>query len=108
MKIESADAPATGRLEHYPALRYIAPFLVFLAFLAGDRFLPFGAEWNYAIRFAVVLGSLIWFSRGVVRWRLASFAGSTVLGVAIFASWVGADVLWPGYRQSWLFTNSIV
>jgi len=108
MKSESAEAPVTESLERYSALRYIAPFLVFLAFLAGDRFLPFDADWNYGIRFLVVFGLLVWLSRNVFSWRLSSFAGSTVLGLAIFAIWVGPDVLWPAYRQSWLFTNSIV
>jgi uncharacterized protein len=108
MKIEPAEAPATESLERYPALRYVAPFFAFLAFLAVDRFLPFGAEWNYAIRFAVIFGLLIWLSRGVIPWRLSRFAGSVILGVVVFAIWVGPDLLWPGYRQSWLFNNSIV
>ena len=108
MKIESAEAPVKESIERYPALRYVAPFLVFLGFLAVDRFLPLGAVWNQAFRFAVVFGLLVWLSRGVISWRLSSFAGSTALGVAIFAIWIGPDVLWPGYRQSWLFSNSIV
>jgi len=108
MQIEPAEAPAKGGLERYPALRYVAPFFAFLIFLAADRLLPFGAEWNYALRFAVVFGLLIWLSRGVIQWRLSNFAGSTALGIAIFAIWVGPDVLWPAYRQSWLFTNGIV
>jgi len=108
MKIEPAEAPAAVSLGRYPALPYIAPFLAFLAFLAVDRFLPFGAEWNYAIRFAVIFGLLIWLSRGVIPWRFSSFGGSVALGVVVFAIWVGPDLLWPGYRQSWLFNNSIV
>ena len=108
MKIEPAEAPAAVSLGRYPALPYIAPFLAFLAFLAVARFLPFGAEWNYAIRFAVIFGLLIWLSRGVIPWRFSSFGGSVALGVVVFAIWVGPDLLWPGYRQSWLFNNSIV
>ena len=108
MNIEPAEAPATESLGRYPALPYVAPFLAFLAFLAVDRFLPFGAEWNYAIRFALIFGLLIWLSRRVISWRFSSLAGSAVLGVVIFAIWVGPDLLWPAYRQSWLFTNSIV
>jgi CAAX prenyl protease-like protein len=30
------------------------------------------------------------------------------LGVAVFLIWVGPDVLWPAYRQSWLFNNGLV
>src|ERR1051326_3252335 len=108
MKSESAEAPVTESLERYSALRYIAPFLVFLAFLAGDRFLPLDADWKYGIRFLVVFGLLVWLSRSLFSWRPSNFAGSTVLGIVIFAIWVGPDVLWPAYRQSWLFTNRIV
>src|SRR5437667_4831894 len=108
MNIEPDEAPVTEIFGRYPALPYFALFLVFLAFLAVDRFLPFGAEWNYAIRFAVIFGLLIWLSRRVIPWRISSFAGSAVLGAVVFAIWVGPDLLWPGYRQSWLFNNSIV
>ena len=58
MKIEPAAAPAEGSLLRHPALPYVAPFAVFLAFLSADRFLPFSAETNYAIRFVVsIFGS---------------------------------------------------
>jgi CAAX prenyl protease-like protein len=86
----------------------VVPFLAFLGFLAVDRYLPFSTNWNYVLRFTVVFALLLVFSRGVITWRLASFWGSTALGVALFAIWVGPDVLWPAYRQSWLFTNPIV
>jgi uncharacterized protein len=29
------------------------------------------------------------------------------VGVAVFFVWIGPDVLWPGYRQHWVFQNSI-
>jgi CAAX prenyl protease-like protein len=108
MKIEPAEAPAAGILQRHPTISYVAPFLVFLAFLAVDRFLPFGVEWNYAIRFAVIFTLLVWLSRRVISWRFTNFIGSAVLGVVVFAVWVGPDILWPAYRQSWLFSNSIV
>lgn len=111
MKIEPAKAEAI-LLRHpalrHPALPYVVPFLAFLGFLAVDRYLPFSTNWNYVLRFTVVFALLLVFSRGVITWRLASFWGSTALGVALFAIWVGPDVLWPAYRQSWLFTNPIV
>ena len=99
---------AEGRLFRHPALPFVLPFVAFLGFLALDRYLPFSTEWNYAFRFAVVFALLAIFSRGVIAWRLSNFWGSAALGVAVFAIWVGPDVLWPAYRQSWLFTNSIV
>jgi CAAX prenyl protease-like protein len=108
MKIEPAEASVAGVLQRHPEIPYVVPFLSFLAFLAVDRFLPFGPEWNYAIRFAVVIGLLIWLSLPVISWRFSNLIGSVLLGVAVFAIWVGPDILWPAYRQSWLFSNSIV
>jgi len=108
MKIEPAEAPAEGNLLRHPALPYIAPFAVFLAFLSADRFLPFSRETNYAIRFVVVFALLVWLARGVTPRRLVHVLGSVALGIAVFVIWVGPDFLWPAYRQSWLFSNSLV
>jgi CAAX prenyl protease-like protein len=33
--------------------------------------------------------------------------GSILLGTAVFAVWIGPDVLWAGYRDHWLFQNAI-
>jgi CAAX prenyl protease-like protein len=30
-----------------------------------------------------------------------------LVGLAVFAIWIGPDLLWPGYRSHWLFTNSL-
>lgn len=108
MQIEPAEARVSDGLTRYAALPYVAPFLVFLAFLAADWYLPFGADWNCALRFAVVFSLLVCLSRRVITWRISNFAGSAALGVLVFAIWVGPDLLWPGYRQSWVFNNSIV
>src|SRR5438045_6066133 len=108
MKTEPVVPPAgTGLLRH-PALPYVLPFAVFLVFLSIDRFLPFSAEASYAIRFAIVFALLLTVSSHVIPWRVSNVMGSAVLGVAVFAIWVGPDVLWPAYRQSWLFNNSLV
>ena len=84
------------------------PFGVFLAFLTVDRFLPFPIEWNYTVRFGIVFALLITLSRSVIPRRISHPVGSIVLGLAVFCIWIGPDVLWPAYRQSWLFQNSIV
>jgi uncharacterized protein len=102
------DEAAKGSLIRHPALPYVIPFVVFLAFLAVDRYLPFSSQTNYAIRFFVVFAVLAIFSRQVITFKFAQFWGSAAIGAALFAIWVGPDVLWPAYRQSWLFTNGIV
>jgi len=101
MRMESAEA--------HPALPYIVPFLVFLAFLALDRYLPDGSlENRYAIGFFVVFVVTLFCARRIMTWRLVNFWGSAALGVAVFTIWVGPDVVWPAYRENWLFHNAIV
>jgi uncharacterized protein len=95
-------------MTRHPALAYVGPFAAFMLFLAADRYLPWGIEMTYPIRAAVVTALLIVWSRGVIDWKVRSWLGSILLGAAVFAIWVGPDLLWPGYRQHWLFKNSIV
>lgn len=102
------DEPAGASLVRHPALPYVIPFLVFLAFLALDRYLPFSPQTNYTIRFVVVFTVLVLISRPVITLRFTHFWGSAAVGVALFVIWVGPDVLWPAYRESWLFNNPIL
>jgi len=108
VKEDSPHQAAGGSLLGEGALPYVAPFGVFLAFLAVDRFLPFPFEWIHILRFGVVFTLLITLSRGVIPSRISRPIASIVLGLAVFCIWIGPDVLWPAYRQSWLFQNSIV
>ena len=102
------DEAAKGSRIRHPALPYVIPFVVFLAFLALDRYLPFSSETNYAVRFFVVFAVLAFSFRQAIIPHFSHFWGSTALGVALFAIWVGPDVVWPAYRESWLFNNGIV
>jgi hypothetical protein len=55
------------------------------------------------------LSAILWiFSRGVLTLRPAQPLGSFLLGVLAFVLWVGPDWIAPGYRQHWLFQNSIL
>jgi CAAX prenyl protease-like protein len=40
----------------------------------------------------------------IPRWPLVSI----LIGIAVFAIWIGPDVLIPGYRSNFLFSNSLV
>jgi uncharacterized protein len=95
-------------LSRYPSLLYVAPFAVFIAFMALERVTPAGIEALYPIRVVVVLATIILCSRSVIDFRVKSALGSILLGVAIFAIWIGPDLIWPHYRNHWLFTNPIM
>lgn len=98
---------ARSLLRENPALAYIAPFIAFLASLPLGRIGPVGPEITYPIRFVVVLGVLLLTSRAVIPYRVSRFWGSALLGVVVFVIWIGPDLLWPAYRQHWLFQNSL-
>ncbi len=107
MSAEEA-APANGTWLRHPALPYVAPFAVFVGFLAIGEFLPFRLEWNYGLRFGAVLAVLTVVSRGVMPRTVPHALGSVLLGIGVFVLWIGPDVLWPGYHEGWLFNNRLM
>jgi CAAX prenyl protease-like protein len=106
--MNAAETAGPGIGARYPSLAYVAPFAVFLGFLALGRRLPLGAEVLYPIRVLAVSAVVVIFSRSVIDFRVKNALGSVLLGVAVFLLWIGPDVLWPAYRSHWLFTNSIM
>jgi uncharacterized protein len=47
-------------------------------------------------------------ARPVLDFRVRRWGGTILLGVAVFAVWIIPDLLFPGYRTHWLFSNSIM
>ncbi|WP_155121166.1 CAAX prenyl protease-related protein [Bryobacter aggregatus] len=94
-------------MKNNPSVPYVAPFLIFLALLAIQKQLAFLGEWEYAVRVAIV-AAVIWiFSRKVLDLRVRHFGVSLAIGIGVFLFWIAPDTLFPGWRQHWLFTNSI-
>jgi CAAX prenyl protease-like protein len=94
-------------IRRYPSLPYVVPFGVFVAFLGIAPYLGFIGRWEFPLRIVVLLAVLWLFSRDVISFRISNFAGSFALGLAVFAIWVGPDLLIPGYRDHWIFQNSL-
>ena len=94
-------------VRRYPSLPYIAPFGVFVAFLGIAPQLTSAGRWEFPFRIAVLIAVLWLFSREAISLRISNAAGSVALGLAVFAIWIGPDLLIPGYREHWLFQNSI-
>jgi CAAX prenyl protease-like protein len=90
-----------------PSAPYVIPFGVFMLLLAVQSYIPLPQNAEYALRCAILIAVLWYFSRDVISFRLVNPIGSVALGVAVFLIWIGPDALIPGYRQHWLFQNSI-
>ena len=98
----------TSLPERYPSLPYVAPFAAFALFLVAGPRLPLGQPWESLLR-VVVLAAVTWYcARAVPEWATPRRASASVgIGLAVFALWVGPDLLFPGYRASPLFQNSL-
>ena len=83
---------------------YVLPFVVFVLFLSINSFFPV----PQAFRFFAILGLLLLVSRGLLPSRPSRPLASVLLGIAVFFIWIAPDVLFAGYRDSILFSNSLV
>jgi hypothetical protein len=92
----------------HPSLPYLLPFAVLLFFLAIDGKSSLPPEVEYPLRLVILTLLLVFLSRHVISFRTVSFPGSIALGVAVFAVWIGPDLAFPGWRQHWLFQNSLL
>jgi len=87
---------------------YIAPFATLTLFLGLGGILPGGARWSYPLRTLAACGVLLWCARGLVRLRPSRAIPSVLVGIAVFVIWLGPDLLWPEYRDHWLFRHALV
>lgn len=83
---------------------YVAPFAVYIAMLALERWIPLPVPAVHALRLLIIAALILALSRPLLReWPSHPWA-SIVLGVAVFLIWIGPDLLF-GYRHFWLFEN---
>lgn len=80
---------------------------MFVAFLGIAPHLTSAGRWEFPFRIAVLIAVLWLFSCDAISLRVSNAAGSVALGLAVFAIWIGPDLLIPGYRGHWLFQNPI-
>ncbi|HEV8147128.1 MAG TPA: CAAX prenyl protease-related protein, partial [Bryobacteraceae bacterium] len=82
-------------------------FAIFLGFLALHSVFPLPELTDQILRLVVLTLVLVLVARPVIDLRVQRVTASILLGVAVFALWIAPDLLFPGYRQHWLFENSI-
>lgn len=75
--------------------------------MAAEKALHIPPQIGYPLRCLTALTLLLLFSRKVIPLRVSRPAASVVLGIAVFAIWIGPDILF-GYRNHWLFSNSFM
>jgi len=91
----------------YPSFPYIAPFAVFVGFLALHSVAPMPEFADQLVRLIVLTAVLVFFARPALDLRVTSLFASIGIGIAVFAIWIAPDLLSPAYRHSWLFENAI-
>jgi CAAX prenyl protease-like protein len=87
---------------------YVVPFLVLMALLGAGSALSLPSAWTYPVRTAAVAAAILVFSRRAVDLCAGRPLASALLGLAVFAIWVGPDLLFPGYREHWLFSGPLL
>ncbi len=97
--------PQELRTETTP--RYVAPFILFIAFLAIQSWLAIPPAIDFPLRVVTVGALLAFYSRPVIRLRPQHALASTLLGALVLVIWVAPDLLFPHYRSSWLFQNPL-
>jgi uncharacterized protein len=94
--------------DEYPSFRYIAPFALFLLFLALVPWLPLDPRLEAPLRVAVLGAVALACWPRELSLRPTRWAASILIGSAVFALWIVPDLLIPGYRQLALFSNAVV
>jgi hypothetical protein len=86
----------------------VLPFAVFLGFLAIQKYVPIPPVLEYSVRDLLLAVVLFAFSRHVIELHSFHWIETVLLGVAVFVVWVGPDLIFPAYRQHWLFQNALL
>ncbi len=87
--------------------RYVAPFLLFIAFLIVQSWLAIPPGIDFPLRVLTLGALLAFYSRPVIRLHPHYALGSVLLGALALVIWVAPDLLLPHYRESWLFQNPL-
>jgi CAAX prenyl protease-like protein len=94
----------SNKLSRHPAVPYTLPFGVFIGLLALNQVVPVPA-W---LRFFICMAAILAVSRPALTGRPSKPLLSILLGIAVFAIWVGPDFLFPNWHHFILFDNALL
>ena len=92
----------------HPSVPYVLPFVAFVALLGLVPLLDPGPRMDQVLRLGIVGALVLLVSRPVLDLRAPAWLASIGVGVLVFMVWIAPDLLFPGYRESALFSNGIV
>ena len=92
----------------YPSFSYTAPFAAFVLTLAASSWLPLDSTWGAPLRVLLFGAICFWCWPPELSLKFSKPIASVGIGVLVFAIWIAPDLLIPGYRNSVLFSNSII
>jgi uncharacterized protein len=78
-----------------------------MAFLVARPYLAPLGRWEFPLVVLILAAAIWYFSRNVLNFRCVAPVQSILIGLGVIVVWVAPDVLFPGYRNHWLFQNSI-
>jgi CAAX protease family protein len=87
-------------------VQYVAPFAAYSVFMLLGRNLMSGNAWEPLVRFFLGSIVLLGFSFSLIS-RPSRPLSSGLVGVAVFAIWIGPDALSSSYRSHWLLQNAV-
>ena len=92
---------------HRKTAAWIAPFVVFMLWLAVDRYLPIANPGKELLRDTVLVASILVCSRHLLPRRAPHGLASVGVGLGVFALWIAPDALLHGWRDLPLFQNAV-
>lgn len=104
--------PAHQRLHccnhKYPSINYVTPFALFLILLELGRWWPVAPRFEAPVRVLILALVCVFFWPSDISIRPSRALASTIGGIVVFCIWIAPDVVFPAYRASPIFSNSII
>lgn len=88
-------------------LAWVGPFVVFMVWLALDKYLPIANPAKELLRDGVLIAAILGFARRLLPTSAPHWMASIGLGLAVFVMWIAPDALVPGWRSYALFQNGV-
>jgi CAAX prenyl protease-like protein len=103
----SAGSPTNASGPSESTIAWVGPFVVFMVWLAFDKYLPIANPAKELLRDGVLVVAIFGFARRLLPSSAPHWMSSVGLGLAVFVLWIAPDALIPGWRNQWLFQNSV-